>query len=164
MIGHNGKHCYVQYLYNFVWLPMLCSSSCRRHGRCHVQELKEHQSWSPHYNSCSEIYANQNINILSYPASWTSDPGYISIYESMTNKTRIMSYMVPWCATLRIHFFAESRICQLRSCTCGELEVSRCLRLIFLCTLSRKGKEALTKFCFAVGIRCSVQWCSLIPY
>ena len=66
-------------------------------------------------------------------------------------------YMVPLCATLRIHFFAESRICRLRTCTCGELEVSRCLRLIFLCIFSHKGKEAVTKFCFAVGIRCSVQ-------
>ena len=67
-------------------------STSQRH-RMHVQELKGHQSWSPHYNSCSKIYANQNINILSYPASWTSDPGYISESAFMTNKpTTVVRY------------------------------------------------------------------------
>ena len=65
----------------------------------------------------------QNNDISWYPASWTPDPGYISIYDQQ-NLYWNCNYMVPLCPALQIHFLAESRICPVWTSTCGPLEVS----------------------------------------
>ena len=66
------------------WIQEQFIHSTRQRHTMQVQELKGHQSWSPRYNSCSEIYANQEYHFLSYPASWTPDLRYVSISDQQT--------------------------------------------------------------------------------